>query len=449
MSLLDPALVRVTVASATRRVDLVLPGAVPVAELVPELARSVGLLDPTTVQGGYRLLSIGGHELAPDAGLTLQGVEHGAVITVTAGAATPPKRVYDDVVEAMADVVTRDLEPWSPERGRRVALWSTVLMMSLGAIALLLQQSSATSVATAGLTAAGLLIVAIVMSRREGDAGAALVVALIGAGFAAAAGMVVAGDEEFFGRRLAAGGSATMAAGLLAVLGLREGKALAIAPVVVGAACSATGWATDRLGWDPALLPTSAVTCLVLAGGAFPWLALGITRTDDDPLLTLADVTADPGEIDLAQVRADARLAHEILIGVSATVGVLMALVAPLTVSLGLAGTLLAVLSCLVVMLRTRRHHSAAEVLVGLASGVTVLGVVAASVLWLHPAWRPVVGMALTGAGAVLLASRLLPRPRSVRRSRWGDLVENVAMLSLLPTLVLATGLFDSLASRS
>ena len=38
-------LVRVTVTSGTRRVDLVLPGAVPVAELVPELARSVGLLD--------------------------------------------------------------------------------------------------------------------------------------------------------------------------------------------------------------------------------------------------------------------------------------------------------------------------------------------------------------------------------------------------------------------
>ena len=48
-------LVRVTVASGTRRVDLVLPGAVPVAELVPELARSVGLLDATTVYGGYRL----------------------------------------------------------------------------------------------------------------------------------------------------------------------------------------------------------------------------------------------------------------------------------------------------------------------------------------------------------------------------------------------------------
>ena len=36
-------LVRVTIASGSRRVDLVLPGSIPVAELVPELARSVGL----------------------------------------------------------------------------------------------------------------------------------------------------------------------------------------------------------------------------------------------------------------------------------------------------------------------------------------------------------------------------------------------------------------------
>ena len=78
-------LVRVTVASGTRRVDLVLPGAVPVAELVPELARSVGLLDPATVYGGYRLITAEGRELATDAGLVIQGVEDGGLLTVAAG----------------------------------------------------------------------------------------------------------------------------------------------------------------------------------------------------------------------------------------------------------------------------------------------------------------------------------------------------------------------------
>ena len=103
-------LVRVTVASGTRRVDLVLPAAVPVAELVPELARSVGLLDPGTVYGGYRLVTREGRELAGDAGLAIQGIEDGGLITVTAGVDDEPPRVYDDVVEAMTDVVERDLE---------------------------------------------------------------------------------------------------------------------------------------------------------------------------------------------------------------------------------------------------------------------------------------------------------------------------------------------------
>ncbi len=94
-------LVRVTVSSGTRRVDLVLPGSVPVAELLPELARSVGLLDALTVYGGYRLVTADGRALAPDSGLTLQGVEDGGLLSVTAGIDEEPPRVYDDVVEAM------------------------------------------------------------------------------------------------------------------------------------------------------------------------------------------------------------------------------------------------------------------------------------------------------------------------------------------------------------
>ena len=103
-------LVRVTVTSGTRRVDLVLPGAVPVAELVPELARSVGLLDAATVYGGYRVVTAEGRPLANDSGLTLQGVEDGGVISVTAGIDDESPRVYDDVVEAMTDVVEHDLQ---------------------------------------------------------------------------------------------------------------------------------------------------------------------------------------------------------------------------------------------------------------------------------------------------------------------------------------------------
>ena len=66
-------LVRVTIASGSRRVDLVLPGSIPVAELVPELARSVGLLDASTVYGGYRLVTQEGRILADNAPLLAKG----------------------------------------------------------------------------------------------------------------------------------------------------------------------------------------------------------------------------------------------------------------------------------------------------------------------------------------------------------------------------------------
>ena len=51
-----------------------------------------------------------------------------------------------------------------------------------------------------------------------------------------------------------------------------------------------------------------------------------MTGTKVDQIYSLHDITADPDEIDPAQVGADARVAHEILLAVSATVGTLLVL---------------------------------------------------------------------------------------------------------------------------
>ena len=160
-------LVRVTVASGTRRVDLVLPGSVPVAELVPELARSVGLLDAATVYGGYRVVTADGRPLANDSGLTLQGVEDGGGSTVTAGIDEESPRVYDDVVAAMTDVVEHDLKPWEPASSRRTALGAAGLLMTLGAIALYIQTGSTLAATAAATIAAALVVAAIVLSHAQ------------------------------------------------------------------------------------------------------------------------------------------------------------------------------------------------------------------------------------------------------------------------------------------
>lgn len=433
------SLLRVTVASGTRRVDLVLPGSVPVAELLPELARSVGLLDPGTVYAGYRVVTADGRELVGDGGLIIQGIEDGGVLTVSARLDDEPPRVYDDVVEAMTDVVERDLRPWEPAAGRRTALAAAALMLALGDAALYLHGSAVAGVAAA-LAALALVTGGVVLSRVYAESEAAVALTWMAAAYAAVAGLVLAGGDTLFGLPAAYAGGGVLLAGLLALVGLGEGRALAIPAVVIGAVFLTAGVVIEGAALSADVVLATTLALVVAAGSAFPWLALGATGTRVDQIYASADIVNDPSPIEPERVAGDARIAHDLLRGVSATVGLLLVLVTPLVVGLGASGVLLALLCCAVVILRTRQYRTRSAVLVGLTSGVAGLLTLAVSVLWLHPDWRPWAAVALAAAGGLLLALTVVPVPASVRWGRLGDVTEVVALLALLPTLLVAAG---------
>ena len=114
----------------------------------------------------------------------------------------------------------------------------------------------------------------------------------------------------------------------------------------------------------------------------------------------------------------DARVGHEILLAVSATVGTLLVFFAPFAVGRGVYGTILAAVCCLAVMFRTRQYRTGAEVLAGLASGILGLVSVAISMLLIHEVWRSGAALALAVVGAGLLGLTLVaglpvraPRP--------------------------------------
>jgi type VII secretion integral membrane protein EccD len=449
-------LVRVTIASGSRRVDLVLPGSIPVAELVPELARSVGLLDASTVYGGYRLVTQEGRILANNAGLTMQGIEDGGLLTVTAGVDEPAPRVYDDVVEAMADVVENELQPWEPAAGRRTALGAGSILLGLGALALLLKGESLLGGVAAAVIAALLVVGGIVLARAQDEPEAGVVVSLIAALYAGVAGLLLAPgdlpgwtwplDDAFFTDPLLCAGLGVLAVGLVAVVGLQEGRALVIPAIVVGAVLVASSVLIRVASLEPSTVFTVLMTLVVLAGSIFPWLALGVTGTKVDQLYSLHDITADPDEIDPDEVADDARVGHEILLAVSATVGTLLVLFAPFAVGRGAFGTVLAAVCCLAVMFRTRQYRTGSEVLAGLTSGILGLVSVAVSMLLVHDGWRAGAAIGLAGVGAALLALTLVPASPSVRRGRMGDVVEMVTLLALLPLMVLAAGFVSAVA---
>lgn len=443
-------LVRVTVTSGSRRVDLVLPGAVPVAELLPELARSVGLLDPATVHGGYRVVTAEGRQLATDTGLTLQGVEDGGLLSVSAGVDEVPPRIYDDVVEAMTDVVEQDLRPWHPAAGRRTTLIAAALLFVLGAAALWVQRDAALVPAAAVLVAVALIAGAVVISRVQRDAEVAVTLGWLSALYGVVAGLAFAPDgTPVFADPLVAAGTGALLAGVVGAVGLGPGRILMVPAAVLGAIAVALGLLIRGLepeGDLAADLLVALLALVVLLGSIFPWLALGATGTRAEELYSAADITADPDEIVRDQVAADARLAHEILLTITGTVGVLIVLVAPIAVGLGVAGALLALDVCLVVMLRTRQYRTGSEVALGLGAGIAGLAVTALSVLLLQPGWRPTLAVAVAVTGALLVAVSLVPSAPSVRRGRAGDVLETVALVALVPLVVVATGLFDLVA---
>jgi type VII secretion integral membrane protein EccD len=436
-------LVRVSVVAGERRADLVVPGSVPVAELLPELVRAVGVLDPQTVYGGYTLITEDGRTLAGEVGLTYQGVEDGGVLTVAAGVDEQPTPVYDDVVEAMADAVERDARPWGHAASRRTGLAAAALLFALGAFALGLQGASLATAAAADVVAVLLLAGATVLSRVQREAEAAVTLAWVAVVYAVVAGLAAV-DGPLLGAPMVVAGGAAFTAGIVCVLALREGRALLVPAVVAGALFGVCGAVQMVSTFDAPRVFGVAVTIVVIAGSALPWFALAGTGTKVQQAHSHAELTSEPSPIDAHRVRADAAQGHEVLLGITCSVGLVLVLAAPLLVSLGIAGTLLAVVCCLVALLRTRQYRTSSEVLAGMLAGVLGLASVVVSTVVLQPEWRSVVAVTLAVAAAVLLTLTLVTNTPSVRRGRIGDMAESVGLVALLPLLVVAIGLLDA-----
>jgi len=435
-----PGLLRVTVTSSTRRVDLALPAAVPVAELVPELARSVGVLEAATAHCGYQLVERDGRILDPVSGLAAQGVEDGGVLTVVTGVVDEAPTIHDDLAVALAEVVTYDVRPWDAATGRRTALAAALFLLLAAAAALVLSPGSAVSPTAPVATSVALVVGAVLASRLRARAEAALTLGYTGCAYAAVSGLVLVRGSPPSAMTYAAAGVGCLAAALVLALGLTSGGALMLPPGVAGAVFVVTGLGAARTSFAPPSVLTVAVTIVVLGGTTIPWLALATAGAGGAHVWPGDGSVVTP--IDLERLRADARVAHEIAVGLSATTGLLLVVVAPFAVSCGPAGAVVISLCCVLVMLRTRGRRGRTDVAVGLGSGVLGLASTAASALLLEASWRPGAHVALATAGLLLLAVTQGSRPRSVRLARLGDLAETATVLLLPPALVVATGLF-------
>ena len=114
-------LVRVSVQTPDRRVDVALPERVPVATLLPALLAAGGeeLADRGALHAGWVLRRVSGRAFDTGQGLVDQGVRDGDVLCLGFADENWPELDYDDAVEAM--LVARNLAAHAEVEQARVA----------------------------------------------------------------------------------------------------------------------------------------------------------------------------------------------------------------------------------------------------------------------------------------------------------------------------------------
>jgi len=422
---------RVSVVGGSRRVDLVVPAAVTVADLLPELTRRVGGHDPLA-HGEVRLAVVGGPPLDAATGLAAQGVADGALLTVTA-VADHPDPVDDDLASVVAEVVAQAPSP-GPALARRAALALAVALLGLGAVGVVGLRTPAAATVSA-VVVATLLAMAALVAVRDGPPGVVTAATWLAVTHAGAAAVATFPDPALM---TAGVGAAWIVTGGVGVAVTRRGWSPLWAAPAAGSVLAVSGLVA---GVSPAPVPvvlTVAVTLVVVSGDLLPWLAASLAGLVPPPL-DAEPVTAP----DRARVAAGVRRAHDVLLVSTLATGLLLAVVGPVVAAQGPWGVAVALLCCAVVGLRSRRHRVAATGPVGLCGGLAALVPLAVAVWWRSPDWR--VWVVATGVATGLLALAVLlrtPRP-SARAGRLAELAEALVLVALPPALLAATGLLD------
>lgn len=121
---------RVTVISPTRRIDLALPSTVALGELMPTIVRFSGH-EPGTVQESVHtwvLQRTGDDPLDPNKLVSALSIRDGEVLHLRQREAAMPDAAFDDVVDAVATATTT-LPAWTSTHSRRMALGMLVLVL--------------------------------------------------------------------------------------------------------------------------------------------------------------------------------------------------------------------------------------------------------------------------------------------------------------------------------
>jgi type VII secretion integral membrane protein EccD len=438
-------LMRISVQGESQRIDVSVPGGVPVAELLPALTRRLRMLDSISASSGFRLVRADGTALDGDRTLAAQSVRDGDFLVLEQGAkAAVPKR-YDDLVEAVSDVVEENAPAWSTQNSVTTATVVASVLLLLGLVPAVwswVDTGTIITAAGAGAAAVVLMVCALVMDRTGAPEQSSMALALVSSVYAGTAGYTVIESGDGWGVPLVVGGAAMLVFGAVTMLALKRLREYGLIPVVVGGVLLAIGAVIAWLGAPPAAMLAAAMAVVGIAGLGAPWVALAsvplrVTSARDDSEVYDAPTRISPEEVARLYVRA-----HRYQVSLRIAVGLIVLVATAPVVASGFWGLLLCVVTYIGMFLGTRQVYSRFDI-IAVASAVLLgvgIGVVTAIVA--HPEWIGALVIGLTVAAVCVIVVVLLSPKARLGLTRFADFAEWATIALLLPLAIIAGGWF-------
>ena len=444
-----------------RRIDLVLPDHVPVAELLPTVLdyAGEGSADDAEKHGGFDLRRADGKTITPTQSMAMQQIRDGEVLHLAPRHADWPEGEYDDVVEAIAAGAKVLGKPWE---GNHTRITGLTIAVVTGVLALFGMWLTGPPVSDSWLlpgigaiaSAIVLLAIGISLSRATGDslAGATLGgLALPMAGFG---GYDILGGEypmsAFDSSHLLMGAALLLIFAIVGFYSVGESLRVFTAGVIVGF----MGLIAAALGllftsWSTAAVAAATVSITVAVLPSIPVLSMRFAKLPMPELPQSAkELVKDTPNPPKEEIFAKVVRADELLTGLLIGVSIITVLSLYIVDRDGLpaASPILVGVVSAVYLLRARLFPAVRQRVPLLAAGVIGLIFLADDLVGMFGTGLELVGLmvivlpavALTTA-AGLIYSKRAPSPYI---GRIADIVDILLIVAVVPVACTAMGLF-------
>jgi hypothetical protein len=435
---------RLTVTGETRRTEVVVASAEPLGSALPRL---LDLLGETTGTVARPLTLIGADGGQLDIGRSPQQLEliDGTLLRLVRLDAAPPPPVVIDVTDAAADAHDARGDLWG-DRARALA-GGTGIALSFAASGFLAPWGSPLA---ASWWLLGAFVVVLAIGTALGLGGLRRVADCVSA---AAAGLIIpltmstltalSTSSIADAAPLAAAAVALAAASTTVLLGrgVSHRQPGAAAGGALGAVLSTLLLVLVLAGLTPLTAAAIAGTLAAFATGPLPWIALSAAGLTD---LDRRAAEGDPADRGHAFARIDD--AYAALTWSVAAVAALLAVTGVALLATGdLWGALLALAFALVAALRSRAFPLRAQ---AWALWTAVAAIALPGLVFGLSGEYGWVGAAVGIVAALLIAVAVLARPKPHARARLrgiGNVLETVTLVSLLPLVIGAFGIYGEL----